>query len=622
MTARKKTSTRKSNQTRQKEYTLLQQCRQLPGQMRQVCVDAALARYERHYHPEREHHRKHVIVDAILAAALLVSIVFSLFFLFSFRQAGLHQRIDFVLSPNTTAVVSGDALTISLFAQNNTDQDLTGAYVTLPAASGFVLARTRPEQDQDGRIMLGTLKPGQNASITADGSVVGAVDGTLRVNAVLHYRANALLNFEEKLITESVEVKDSHLRLTLDMPRALVPDHPFDFTLAYENTSSLTGFDAVRVIPLLPAGWETLESEPAFAAETLIWELGHVGALQFGSVRGRAVMRDTGEEKALVNFKLYAAPFGKPLLQAEAQNVVPVHQPKVLVRLSGTGQTAALGDRVTQTLTVVNDEAFALREMSVVFAVNTDLIDRSVLPKGAVVENGKVTMPLALILAADTPLTQTVSWKLREQINPAAVFGNAQPLFRVAGEISYRNVKNDLVVIPLDPLVMTLQSDARVQAVARYFGSSGEQIGRGPLPPAVGETTKYWVFLHVANQINPLTAASVEALLPAGIDWTGRYTLTAGELVRYDATTRRVSWILGDVADYKNDFTGETLSAGFEVAVTPGKEDVGQTMVLLGQAELQARDTAAGIVINATTPEVDTKLQQDAYAKDDGRVRL
>lgn len=601
---------------------LLKKCRQLPGELRQVCVDAALARYDRHYHPEQEHHRKHIIADAVLGAALLIAAALSLFFLFSYRQAGLHQQIDFVLTPENTTAISGDAMAVSVRAQNNTSQDLVDAYVTLPPVSGYILSRTSPSPDKEGRLVLGTLRPGQSHDVRLEGHIVGAINDSLRVSAILYYRTSALLNHEEKLASESIAVKESRLRLSLDMPQALVPDQAFDFALAYENTSAVTGFESARIVPQFPAGWETLESEPAPSAAGLVWDLGNIGSLESGLVRGRAVMRDEAADQAFVHFKLYASPSGEPLLQAEVERELPLYQPNVIVRLSGDAEPATLGDEVSQTLTIRNDESFPLRDVAAEFNVNLDLIDRAALPRTALVKDGRLTLPIAPELSAKSPLAYDLRWKIREQINPAVVFGNDEVVFRSAGSISYRDENNALVVIPFGPVETPLQSDARVQAIARYYGSSGEQIGRGPLPPVVAETTKYWVFLHVANQLHPLSAARVQASLPPGVDWTGRYTLTAGEGIRFDATARRIIWELGDVPDYKTDFTGEVISAGFEVAITPGQDDLGETMVLLNNIELQARDASTGVAINTLAPAVDTKLEQDAYATDDGRVRL
>lgn len=617
-----KARVKRGSKTKAVPPSLLQQCRQLPGQLRKVCVDTALARYDRHYHPDREHHLHHIIVDAILAALLVVSFSFATYFLFAYRQAALHEQIDFFLTPRQSEAVSGDALGASIFVRNNTNKSLSDVYITIPSQSGYQLVRTRPAADEQGRVVIGTLRPGQSANIQADGVVLGEVDEAARVGAILHYRVSALLQEEEKLVSEPVSLTSSHVSLALDLPAALVPDKPFEFVLRYENTSDTSSFPQARIVPFLPAGLELLESTPKPADATLIWDLGNLGALQSGMVRGRAVIHDGSETSALFNFKLFASPFGKPLLQAQAEVQRPLLRPNVSVNAAGQTAAPALGGQYTQTITVRNNERFSLRDVSARLSPNLELIDRNSLPAQARLEDGKVVVPLADAIASGERKTFTLNWKLRSQVNAATAFGNDAALLRLSGELLYAGDNGQTVIIPLDLVESPLQSDARVQALGRYYGGSGEQLGRGPLPPQVGETTRYWVFLQVFNEINPLTDARVTARLPAGVQWTGKTTVTAGDALRFDAASRMVSWDLGPVADYKTNYTGQTLTAGFEVAVTPAQADLGKALTLATDVRLQARDTVAAIVIVRDGEAVTTHLTGDAYASDNGRVTL
>ena len=53
-----------------------------------------------------------------------------------------------------------------------------------------------------------------------------------------------------------------------------------------------------------------------------------------------------------------------------------------------------------------------------------------------------------------------------------------------------------------------LSTDLSLRTEVRYFTPEGDQLGRGPLPPTVGETTKYWVFVQVYNTTNPVRDAA------------------------------------------------------------------------------------------------------------------
>ena len=52
-------------------------------------------------------------------------------------------------------------------------------------------------------------------------------------------------------------------------------------------------------------------------------------------------------------------------------------------------------------------------------------------------------------------------------------------------------------IIENEPILIRLNSNLAVQVYPMYYAPTGDQLGRGPLPPKVGETTKYWIFCEV-----------------------------------------------------------------------------------------------------------------------------
>jgi len=75
-----------------------------------------------------------------------------------------------------------------------------------------------------------------------------------------------------------------------------------------------------------------------------------------------------------------------------------------------------------------------------------------------------------------------------------------------------------------------INSDLTAQVLARYFSPEGDQLGRGPLPPEVGEVTKYWIFLSVDNNLNDVSDVSVMAYLPPNVEWTKAMSVSLGNL--------------------------------------------------------------------------------------------
>ncbi|RPI72613.1 MAG: hypothetical protein EHM45_21955 [Desulfobacteraceae bacterium] len=161
-------------------------------------------------------------------------------------------------------------------------------------------------------------------------------------------------------------------------------------------------------------------------------------------------------------------------------------------------------------------------------------------------------------------------------------------------------------------------SDLAVRAVARYYTSEGDQLGRGPLPPAVGKETKYWVFLSLENNLNDLSNVSVSALLPPNVFWTENVSVSLGELT-YNPSRRAVTWKIGEVGRY----TGEdwpTEGAAFELALTPNFEQQGKEATLLEQIKAFGDDKFTSQFIERFLPNLTTNLVYDSLAKDKSKV--
>ena len=119
---------------------------------------------------------------------------------------------------------------------------------------------------------------------------------------------------------------------------------------------------------------------------------------------------------------------------------------------------------------------------------------------------------------------------------------------------------------------------------ARYYTTDGDQLGRGPLPPQVGKTTKYWVFVKILNTTNALNTAVFNTSLPEGVEFTGKQSTSIGSQLDYNAASRAITW--------KYDTLPANSQTGlyFEVAVTPKSGQIGQNILLTNSLQFSATD--------------------------------
>ncbi len=122
----------------------------------------------------------------------------------------------------------------------------------------------------------------------------------------------------------------------------------------------------------------------------------------------------------------------------------------------------------------------------------------------------------------------------------------------------------------------------------RYYTSEGDQLGRGPLPPQVGKTTKYWVFVKIINTTNDINEVIFNTSLPGHVTFTGKQSASIGPSLDYNNTNRAISWRYGSLP--ANSQTG----LYFEVSVTPPASEIGKNIQLTDSLYLSATDSFTG----------------------------
>jgi hypothetical protein len=140
------------------------------------------------------------------------------------------------------------------------------------------------------------------------------------------------------------------------------------------------------------------------------------------------------------------------------------------------------------------------------------------------------------------------------------------------------------------------------------------------LPPEVGRETRVWIFMNVSNTFNDLAGAMVSARLAEGVEFTGATTVSYGDKIEYDATSREVRWPLGLVAAYAGAGV-EAPTAGFEVKFTPRESDRGKLFTLLDSASVSGQDDYTGKPVRVASPPLKTTFEFDEEAAGRGTVK-
>jgi hypothetical protein len=210
--------------------------------------------------------------------------------------------------------------------------------------------------------------------------------------------------------------------------------------------------------------------------------------------------------------------------------------------------------------------------------------------------------------------TVTINIPLRSAIQQSetSVYENIQVVTH--GFATFIMPENDSAVTSRGKdIATTLVTPLVLDSFGRYAAPTGDQLGRGPLPPLVGEETKYWVFWNVRGTTNPITNVHIEGTLGSGVHFTGKQTVSQNGGVSFDAATNTISWFAARI-DPTLSPSAQIIGVAFELGITPSASQVGTTPPLLNNVRITGTDATTGAFVSASGSAVSTNLPLDAMA--------
>lgn len=559
--------------------------------------------------------------------------------LFSRRYAGAYRRarilftfdlalIAIMLAVGTTGLVwylrkpQPNIVQVSFEAQPKEIRigdllDLTVSYANRSKKQTFDEARAEVELPPDFEIHgdpisvnteigslnfpLGTLKPGAQGSFAIRGVPWGALHDTQRMTVRLHLKDAKTGKVKEEITPFVFALNKSALEITLEASSLLFKGEIVEGLVRVKNTGA-RALTKIEVRERFDAQIKNLTQVPYQRAWTF-------DALAPGEERiiDFVALLDL-RAPSPAKFALEGMLKGKS--QGAQTHERTLADPGVTLSFSFDDNSPSPGDTVTAKATVS-----ASRNLKGAFL--------------ALRSNPFISTPEVLSwtlgdLKAGETVTKSGTFKIRDSIEVSA-FGEEKRLilktfphlvFAYEGSVQR---PAGTVAIAGDKRETKIGTRARLLPFARYFTEDGDQLGRGPLPPQVGKTTKYWVFWNITNSTNEIKDVRVQGVLPPNVEWTGKMSASEGDAPIYDPKTRTVSWRVLAIPAVPSERC-PCVGASFEVALTPTFEDAGKSPLLMSGITLAATDTFTGEHASVSAPKL-TTASTDPVAKAKSAVR-
>jgi hypothetical protein len=516
----------------------------------------------------------------------------------------VENRIFFEAQIAPTEIVSGAPSTLVIRYTNGTGVELKNAYLNITYPAHFELQEISAGDvaSDGGVIALGNIVPDAVGSVKIRGIMFGDVHGEQVFETKMTFTYNEKDKRGEKTSRYVFSPSSSVLKLSLEIPDRIIASQSFSGNIVYQNTGEIT-LPEIIIEPEWPEGFTPASGQKTFEVPAI--EAGQEGRVKF---TGTA---DSGVE----NLNLIFHPsfvFGNDQYRQDSlSEVIEIVQPQIKISHSVDQSTAKPGGSLKATVQYQNtgDTPIYNVELSLVsdnpFAGEAKKITVGDLEAKASGEK-KIELPLRSSIAQ----SETSTYE-HLNIETRAIASYELEKTTDAQKISIIGVE---VIAPLTTPI-TLRS------FGRYTTDSGDQLGRGPLPPLVSETTKYWIFWNISGTTNEIENLTISGQLPDNVSFTGRQTVSQGSSIKYDPTTNTVSW-----SDSKINptfaSTSKIVGIAFEVAIVPTESQIGTSPPLITNISLSGTDGWTNAWVTAKGSSVTTDLPGDILADGLGKVEF
>jgi hypothetical protein len=531
-----------------------------------------------------------VILGAIAAAA-------AIYFAFFFK---VYEPVKLSLAVLPNEPVSGGEVIIKADVQNNT-ADAISADLPLRFPKTISIKTSSVAFDRTtGTVHFDSIDPGATAEARLVADLAGEIGQKQKISGILSY-ADSSTNVKGKTSAGTTfSISRSLFTVAFEFPDRIIVGQRFSGQIRYANKGGKDANDLYLTINW-PAGFVLNSSD--IPAKDGRFALGTVKANAEGTLGWSGTLTDASSGTDF-SAELDAKDQNDYIEQATASGTTTVVDPKISLIISGAS-AGRPGDLIPYSLEYRNDGDQTLSDVSLSLISTDGITSEKLNAAGSTLAPGD-----DLKTTAQIRLPQTLPNAIATQNNPTLGFNIV-----IKGKLG-----TDDVMISSPEWNVKIASALGITATARYWSETGDQLGRGPMPPKVGQTTKYWIFWNVTNTTNSVDNVSVAATLPANITYTGKATVSAGDAIIFDPTTRNVTWNAGSVTPFPGSAT-DAFGAGFEVALTPTASQSGTYPALLSNVKITGSDSFAGLTLTASAPDVTAKLANDNKAAGTGPVR-
>ncbi len=573
-----------------------------PGKL----VSRPLQKIFHHHYAEKRFARTLFVVDIVVLVSIAVSVGLILAFTV-FRPAKIVNlvHVDATVAPSD--VVSGGLSTLIFRYENTSSEELRFARLNLGFPAHFEQTEAPADLTEVApqTYDLGSIAPGANGSIKLSGVMFGDVGGDQVFQSTLSFVYGPNDRTATKFSEHVFHPSHSTLALELTLPDRVVQGQQAQGKITYKNTGTVD-FPQIQIEPIWPEGFVLVSSSPALLAEGNSFILNGLQAGQEGTISFVGQMPPTESVDFIFNPSFT---FGDDYYTQDrlTQNVKLLPS-QIKTTTTFSPETITPGGTMVVTVAYEHIGELPINDL----AININTLNQPLFQKPSY----EVLQTVTAVQPGDIG-SASITVRFNSSIDARTVSTYQQLSALVKTYVNYTLTQDDLPPAQISLLgasdSLNITSPVVLESFGRYASPQGDQLGRGPLPPLVGEETKYWVFMTIRGTTNDLENLKMDADLGPGVTFTGKQSVSYGESLNYNTTDHSITWTIGSLPPTLAPGS-QMVSVAFEVAITPTADMIGKTPTLLASPLVSARDTFTGTFVSARGSTITTNLPYDSMA--------
>ena len=566
------------------------------------------------------------LIGTLIVAVILIG--GGVDFYFYYQNSLVSQGVGIEFSGNSQ-VNLGQPFSVTVNYFNNTNYVLKDSVMSLSLPDG--VESVDSPQDRVLSKSIGDLSPGGVSKINYTLIALKNPGSVQTLTASFSYGlfSGSSSRFQ-KNSTYNINVLGPAVSLTFNSPTNITSGQNFDLVVTYQNNTATT-MKNLSLNLTYPSNFTFVKSSVKPSSSNNVWLIDFLnpGDTQQITITGFVVGQSQTffDISASINSNINGQNYA---LNTQDMKFLITSSPlSVSVNLNNNpNYIASLSDNLNYTISYQNNSQTVLKDAIVTVTLSGEMFDFSTL-KTSGSYNG---------------LTQTLSWNASNDPNLAAISPGS------GGSESFSiNVKSYYPIVKMSDKNFVLRVKAQVQSPTQIPGSnlsnttgateydtdvmgavsiaakgyfydpSSTIVNSGPLPPKVNQTTEYTIHWIITNYSTDISNVSIKASLGVNVSCGKIISSTVSSQPVCNQQNGTVTWNI-DKIPATAGIVLSPVEAIFQVQATPAQIQINAPMTLLGPTQITATDDFTGLTLQSSARAVNTLLEYDKRANQQGIV--